>query len=224
MKTKNLTLSIFALVVTAELFSQIFGWSTIHMIVKPILMPALAAYFFFSVEKKDKLAFLVIIALLLSWLGDVMLLFQDINPIYFMLGLVSFLLAHVTYILIFSKSSEGFKPKMFTYATGFLLVMYGGLLLLLMWTGLGDLMIPVIIYTSVIMIMGAMALFRKASGASVVLIGAMLFIASDSLLALNKFYQPFASAGFWVILTYILAQFLIVTGMINYFSPLAYKE
>ena len=108
MKTKNVTLSIFALVVTAELFSQIFGWSTIHMIVKPILMPSLAAYFFFSVEKKDKRAFLVIIALLLSWIGDVMLLFQDINPIYFMLGLVSFLLAHVTYILIFSKSSEGF--------------------------------------------------------------------------------------------------------------------
>ncbi|RLD22855.1 MAG: lysoplasmalogenase [Bacteroidetes bacterium] len=224
MKTRNVTLLIFIIVVATELFSQIFGWSTTHMIVKPILMPSLAAYFFFSVEEKNKLAFLVVIALLLSWLGDVMLLIEDLNPMYFMLGLASFLLAHMTYVYIFTKSSEGFKPKMFTYATGFLLVMYGVLLLLLMWTGLGDLMIPVIIYTAVIMTMGVTALFRKANGASLVLIGAMLFIASDSLLALNKFYQPFESAGFWVILTYILAQFLIVTGMISYFSPPAYKE
>jgi uncharacterized membrane protein YhhN len=224
MKTRNVTLLIFAIVVATELFSQIYGWSKLHMIVKPILMPSLAAYFFFSITQKNKLAFLVIIALLLSWLGDVMLLFQDLNPLYFMLGLGSFLLAHITYILIFKQSSEGFKPKMFTYATGLLLAMYGVLLLLLMWTGLGDLMIPVIIYTAVIMTMGATALFRKASGASFVLIGAMLFIASDSLLALNKFYQPYASAGFWVILTYILAQFLIVTGMISYFSHLTYKE
>lgn len=224
MKAKNLTLFIFLMVVVTELLAQIFGWGTIHMVAKPILMPSLAAFFFFSVEQKNKLAFLVIIALLLSWLGDVMLLFQDLSPIYFMIGLASFLLAHISYILIFKNSSDGFKPKIFTYATGFLLIIYGILLLLLMWSGLSDLVIPVAIYTAVIMTMGITALFRKASGASLVLIGAMLFIASDSLLALNKFYQAFEAAGFWVILTYILAQYFIVIGMISYFSPPAYKE
>jgi len=68
------------------------------------------------------------------------------------------------------------------------------------------------------MVMGISALFRKANGASMVLIGAILFISSDSLLALNKFYQGFEGADFWVMLTYILAQYFIVTGMISYFS------
>lgn len=227
MKARNITLFIFLMVATIELLSRIFGWDSIgnvQITVKPLLMPSLAAYFLFSVKQKNKLAFLVIIALLFSWIGDVMLMFVELKSIYFILGLVAFLLAHITYILIFNKSSQDFKPKIFTYSTGFLLTLYGILLILLMWPGLGDLMIPVIIYTAIIMTMGITALFRKASGASLVLIGAMLFIASDSLLALNKFYQAFAAAGFWVMLTYILAQYFIVIGMISYFSPPVYKE
>jgi uncharacterized membrane protein YhhN len=227
MKAKNIILFIFLFVAVIELLSKIFGWDsigTVNITVKPLLMPSLAAYFFFSVEQKNKLAFMVIIALLFSWIGDIMLLFQELKPIYFMLGLVSFLLAHITYIVVFNRSSQSFKPKIFTYSTGFLLALYGILLLLLMWAGLGDMKIPVIIYTIIIMTMGITALFRRANGASLVLIGAMLFIASDSLLALNKFYQAFAAAGFWVMLTYILAQYLIVSGMISYFSSPAYKE
>ena len=227
MKARNITLFIFLMVATIELLSRIFGWDSIgnvQITVKPLLMPSLAAYFLFSVKQKNKLAFLVIIALLFSWIGDVMLMFVELKSIYFILGLVAFLLAHIAYILIFNKSSQDFKPKIFTYSTGFLLTLYGILLILLMWPGLGDLMIPVIIYTAIIMTMGITALFRKASGASLVLIGAMLFIASDSLLALNKFYQAFAAAGFWVMLTYILAQYFIVIGMISYFSPPVYKE
>jgi len=227
MKAKKISLVIFLFVAIIELLSIIFGWDsigTIHITVKPLLMLSLATFFIFSVESKNKLAFMVIIALLFSWIGDIMLLFQELKPIYFMLGLVSFLLAHITYIVIFNKSSQNFKPKIFTYSTGFLLALYGILLLLLMWSGLGDLKIPVIIYTIIIMTMGITALFRRANGANLVLIGAMLFIVSDSLLALNKFYQAFAAAGFWVMLTYILAQYLIVSGMISYFSSPAYKE
>jgi len=224
MKTKNLALLIFLVVLVIELLTQIYDWDTVHMYSKPMLMPSLAAYFFFSVEVKSKLAILVILALAFSWLGDIMLLFQAFKPLYFMLGLVSFLIAHVIYIVAFSKSSQGFKPKIFTYSTGFLLALYGLLLILLMWSGLGELKIPVMVYTTVIMLMGISALFRKADGASKVLIGAILFITSDSLLALNKFYQSFVAAGFWVMLSYLLAQYFIVTGMISYFSRAADKE
>lgn len=227
MKAKNITLFIFLIVAVIELLSKIFGWDNIDNVqitVKPLLMPSLAAYFFFSVKQKNKLAFLIIIALLFSWTGDVMLMFEELKPIYFMMGLVSFLLAHIIYIYVFNKSSQDFKPKIFTYSTGFLLMMFGLLMLLLMWSGLGNLKVPVTVYTSVIMIMGVSALFRKADGASAVLIGAILFIASDSLLALNKFYQNFVAADFWVMLTYILAQYFIITGMISYFSAPVRKE
>jgi hypothetical protein len=42
--------------------------------------------------------------------------------------------------------------------------------------------------------------------------GALFFMLSDSLLAINKFYRPFPLAGFLIMLSYIVAQYLIVIG------------
>jgi len=47
------------------------------------------------------------------------------------------------------------------------------------------------------------------------LAGATSFVVSDSLLAVNKFYQPFAYAGVFIMLTYCAAQYLIVRGYIE---------
>jgi len=46
--------------------------------------------------------------------------------------------------------------------------------------------------------------------------GAGLFVISDSVLAINKFYQPFEAAGILIMLTYGLAQFFIIKGAIKY--------
>jgi uncharacterized membrane protein YhhN len=48
------------------------------------------------------------------------------------------------------------------------------------------------------------------------MIGALLFVISDSVLAVNKFYQAFEAAGIVIMLTYGLAQFLIVEGAVRY--------
>jgi uncharacterized membrane protein YhhN len=45
--------------------------------------------------------------------------------------------------------------------------------------------------------------------------GAVLFVLSDSLLAINKFYQPLAFAGTLIMLTYCAAQYFIVMGFIK---------
>ena len=217
MKPRTFTLSLFVLVAALELLAEIYGWRNFILVVKPLLMPSLAAYFFFSVNRKDKLAFYLIIALLFSWLGDVLLMFTELNANYFLAGLVAFLLAHVTYIVVFRKSSLGFKPRLITYATGFSLFLFGVLLLLLLWPGLGEMRLPVMVYTVVIITMGFTSLFRQAQGASYVLVGAMLFIGSDALIAVNKFYEPITAARFWIMITYISAQFMITSGMIAYF-------
>jgi uncharacterized membrane protein YhhN len=218
MKFKCLCLIFFLFIAIVELISEIYNLKTVTMVVKPLLMPSLAALLFFSVKNKNKLTFFVIIALMFSWFGDVFLMFQEINPQYFVFGLVSFLLAHITYIFIFSKSSSEFKPSIITYSTGFSLLLFGVLMLFLLWPGLGEMQIPVLVYTMVIVGMGLVALFRKAEGASIVLIGAILFITSDSMIAINKFYEPITAARFWIMITYILAQYLITIGMINYFN------
>jgi uncharacterized membrane protein YhhN len=46
--------------------------------------------------------------------------------------------------------------------------------------------------------------------------GAMLFVLSDSLLAINRFRIGFTGAGTWVMLTYCLAQFLLARGSIRH--------
>jgi len=54
---------------------------------------------------------------------------------------------------------------------------------------------------------------RKA--ARYFLIGAAAFVISDSLLAIDKFYQPFAYAGVFIMFTYCAAQYFIVQGFIQ---------
>ncbi len=215
MKFRSIIWLIFLLVTLVELLTQIYGWGGLHTFIKPLLMPILGIALYLNVEKKTKYLYLLILALLMSWLGDVFLLFADISTLYFMLGLISFLFAHIFYVYIFTKTSDKYQPLLFTYATGFSLLLYGFLLTLYLWAGLGEMKLPVIIYMTVIMFMGLSALFRKSIGASLVLVGAILFITSDSLLAVNKFHKPIAVAGFWVMLTYILAQYFIVSGMIK---------
>lgn len=217
MKFKNILWLVFLLVALIDILGRIYNWPQTHYIFKPMLMPLLALIFYLSIEQKVSYVYLLLMGLLLSWFGDVFLLFADNGQYYFMAGLVSFLLAHLCYMVIFIKQSSKFKPQLFTYATGFTLVIYGFLLIVLLWPGLGTLKVPVIIYMLVIMGMGLSALFRKSIGGNLVLVGAFLFIASDSLLAINKFNEPIADADFWIMLTYILAQYFIVTGMLRSF-------
>jgi uncharacterized membrane protein YhhN len=66
--------------------------------------------------------------------------------------------------------------------------------------------------------MSMMALNRKGRVAqasySLVFFGSILFLISDSMIALNKFFMEFALAGFWIMITYISAQYLIMRGLI----------
>ena len=96
-------------------------------------------------------------------------------------------------------------------ATGLVVVLY---------PRLGELRLPVIVYAGVLMFMVLNALFRfqKTSASSfwMVSAGAVLFMLSDSILAINKFLQPVNHAGVWIMSTYLCGQFLIVRGLIEH--------
>ena len=88
--------SIFYLLITA------FNQEEIARILKPFLLPILviaaASSAHFGTKK------ILITALTFSWIGDVILLFADKGEIYFILGLVAFLVSHVFYIVLFSNT------------------------------------------------------------------------------------------------------------------------
>ena len=102
----------------------------------------------------------------------------------------------------------------------FPILLAGTGLMVVLYPVLGNMKIPVMVYSIVLMLMAAYALLRvgRTSRASFVwvFIGALLFMISDSLLAINKFYSAFAFANVAVMMTYINAQFMIVRGVLTH--------
>lgn len=212
-------LYLFGLLAIADLAGIIIHYTPMHQIAKPLLMPALLFTLLFATGKMPGKS-LLLAGLFFSFAGDVFLLFDSKYPICFILGLVSFLITHIFYIIYFiripSDSVSLLKRK--PYLPVIVILYVGGLLLLLI-PHLAALTIPVIIYALVLgcMLLAAMDAFykvNKTAGGSFIA-GAGLFVLSDSLLAINKFYHPIPAADFLIMLTYCAAQFLIVMGFLT---------
>ena len=156
--------------------------------------------------------------------GDVFLMFGGANM--FMAGLGSFLVMQVFYIVAFQKtlSSAGKKYlKVNWWKLVIPFALYGLIFLTILHTTMvlspknQGLWIPVVAYSICLCSMGVAAAFRIKSVSSAsfnwVLVGAILFILSDSGIALNKFLSPFEASTLFVMSTYAAAQWLIVWGI-----------
>ncbi len=195
------------------------GYERFDLFLKPILIPIIGfgAYFYRKFPTQN----ILLAALVLSWLGDVILLFTDLGEIYFILGLVCFLTAHIVYCVLFNKQKRIRKKQnkpLFIFGSVLIAFYLIGMVSVLM-PHLGDLEIPVSIYASVISIMLLFAfngfLVWEKPGNQLVFLGALFFIISDSILAVNKFYAPIPKSSFFIMLTYLLAQYLIVVGVLK---------
>jgi len=205
--------SIFYLVITA------LNQEAIARFLKPFLLPLLLVAVYNSPAFTTKK--LLLTALTFSWIGDVILLFADKGEIYFILGLVAFLVSHVFYIVLFSKQSisKTINNKIsFGAGTSLILLYFFGMITTL-GPQLGPLTVPVVIYAVVISTMLFYALKGSFQWNAIpyqsVLIGAIFFISSDSILAFNKFDQPIPQASFLIMITYLAAQFCIVWGILK---------
>lgn len=152
----------------------------------------------------------VVTGLALSLAGDVFLMLPGDR---FVPGLASFLLAHLAYVAAFSS---GIPPG----ANPFLLLpalAAAALLIRVLWRGLGRLRYPVLLYAAAIVLMVWQAWARgwelRSPGSALGAAGAALFMASDSLLALNRFRAPFAWAQAAIMATYVAAQALIALSV-----------
>lgn len=194
------------------------GREDIAWYLKPFLLPFLL-YLVYTFEKFPTKNILLT-ALLFSWIGDIILMFADKGELYFIFGLVAFLISHIVYIVVFNKQlkTEIYKNKaIFWMGVGFVLVYLIAMLTLLL-PSLGELKIPVVVYA---MIISTMLLFAfkgslhwRNPANIYVLLGAIVFVASDSILAINKFYKTLPLASFWIMTTYLVAQFCITSGIL----------
>ncbi len=201
------------------LFITAFNQEEIARVVKPFLLPILLIAVYFSESFRTKK--ILITALIFSWIGDVILLFANKGEIYFILGLVAFLISHLFYIVLFNKQtrSKSISNKLSFGAGVGLILMYFSVMIGTLGPKLGSLTLPVVIYAIVISTMLFFALKGSYQWNVIpyhsVLIGAIFFISSDSILAFNKFYQPISQAYLLIMLTYLLAQYSIVWGILH---------
>ena len=195
------------------------GREDITWFLKPFLLPFLIVAVYFHQRFSSKKILLV--ALILSWIGDIILLFADKGELYFIGGLIAFLLSHIFYILLFNKQLKIYLKKSRTiYWIGITsIITYLLVMMVVLMPYLGDLLLPVFVYAMTISIMLLFALkgflnWQKPANIYI-FIGAIIFVASDSVLAFDKFYAAIPYSSFFIMSTYLAAQYLIVIGILK---------
>ncbi len=199
---------------------EYFEQNTFRYILKPLLLLSLSIYFYKqTVGAKNLFSNLIQAGLFFSFIGDCALLFAGISELYFIIGLLFFLVAQVCYCSAFRKSHKNLWPPFFSlqFIVSVLpFVLLSAFVFFWIKDSLHNLLYPVLVYILVITLMGILAALRykKVSflSFSLILAGAIFFMISDTLLAINKFKEAFNLAGVSIMSTYILAQFLIVEG------------
>jgi uncharacterized membrane protein YhhN len=149
--------------------------------------------------------YMILTGLVFSLAGDVFLMLPSDQ---FVAGLVAFLIAHLFY-------SAAFASEMSTLIGWHLIpfVIYGIVIYIILVPSLGKLKLPVLIYILVILMMAWLAWERLSqtgqSGALLASIGAVLFIISDTVLAIGRFRRAFKLSRALNLTTYFAAQSLI---------------
>jgi uncharacterized membrane protein YhhN len=221
MKGKHWML-LFIIILAGDIVGVQLDNTLLQTIFKPLIIPVLSGYIYAQVKNSTSgLSKWIFLALLFSWIGDVLLMFDKRGEIFFLLGLSAFLIAHIFYIVFFHKVRirENIKSNWWLLL---IVVIYYAALIILLSPHLGDKKIPVRIYGIVISFMFMLAMhmlfIKNKTTGKWMMIGALLFVISDSVLAINKFYKPFEQAGVIIMLTYGLAQLFIVKGAVGYIN------
>lgn len=213
------------------IFLAIFDWITVlfnlrraEYVLKPSVIVVLLAWLVLAGNQNPQLWWFSA-ALVFSLAGDVLQLLTDK---FLLAALFSFLLAHLAYVIGFTPS---FPPISIATLALILLIgftvdrIYRIIAASLKSQGRTNLVKPVLIYSIAIglMVFSALTTMIRPEKewaifpAILASIGALLFFTSDTMLAWNKFVQPFRSSRILVMVTYHLAQFaIIIAAVANY--------
>jgi uncharacterized membrane protein YhhN len=222
-------ITIYILILSAHLYAQILGndFSTLQFVTKILLLPTLMVFLAVQnyVENSPKGKWFVMLAMLGSFLGDLLLSYENL----FIIGMVAFMTTHVFNIFMFNsihKISEP-KSKKFLVFT-IVLIAFCVVIYLLLQKAMGTLIYPILVYMALICSAALMAIHAggNTEGAMISKLfwfpGMLFFISSDAVLAFNKFdwsiHHPIKNIGLVTMLTYGMAQLLLAKGYQLYFT------
>ena len=223
-KFNNLFLILFLIITILDLFSgSVEAFQPLRWFFKPMVMLSLTAYYAFHTMVKSYFDRWVIGAFTFAFYGDVLLI-KGKQELFFLLGVGAFAVCHIIYIYLF-RINTGSRNDFFRQilkqkfsSAAILLISLAAYILL--FPKLGAMNIPVLIYIALICTMALAASTRRKYTSKrdywLGVSGAVIFMASDAILAIDKFFIPFPMASVYIMGTYAIAQYLIAHSFIEH--------
>ncbi|NNC70526.1 MAG: lysoplasmalogenase [Flavobacteriaceae bacterium] len=206
---------LFFLIGALDILMLILKELPLRFITKPLIVFSLAFLYLATVKKANKI---YLVALFFTIFTDILLLFKGSN--YFLLGLVTLSMTHLSYIVIVKKDLGSCQlNKLLISAIPFMIAILS--VIFIIHTNLGSLLVPVIVYGFIMIVLGSLSFcnyLKKRDKSSLFLVlGIFLFVSSAGIVAIERFVLPHRELELGVIImsTYIISQFLIYSYMIQ---------
>lgn len=201
---QRITLLAFTLSALAYLLTIPYSPYPGSLLVKALPVLILLGVAWVSLEGRARL--FMAVALLFSACGDIFLEMNKFTP-----GLASFLVAQLSYAWYFFSERDTHSVP-YTRLAVVLAIMLGVSYPVV--ANAGEIVIPVAVYMSAICLMGiGAALYRQPS--TILFAGALLFVASDSMIGINRFVVTLPGSKYPIMITYYAAQLLILWGVMR---------
>ena len=217
---------VFLIIVAGDLVGEYLRLPAMDHIFKPLIMIWIGSYFLLYSKGIEKgVVRLTLIAFFASWVGDLFMMFSD-EFLFFVLGIASFLTAQVVYVFLFLRTINLSGKKSFLKKKPVWLIIYivyGMIIYMLLFPHLEGVLKPaVLVYMLAILSMSSMALNRFGNGHPIsftlVFAGSLVFIVSDSMIAINRFLVAIPYEGLLIMITYISAQYLMMRGLLKQYE------
>ncbi len=204
---------LFFLIVTVDSLGIVLNEMILRYIFKPLISLSLMALYLVMTAKVN---LFYIVALIFAFVADVLLL--NSSNEFFMLALGSFLLMHLSYLIIITADIYNYNTKKLSVIlVPFLIV----LVLVIVFTsqGIKEFLWPIIVYGLIVCAFGALSFYhyleRKSDTSLMIFFGAFFFIISNGMSAIEKFRLENRDLAVGIMFTYTLAQLLICLYMIR---------
>lgn len=213
--------SLYAAALVVTIVAQMNGLHTLEYVCKPLLMVILSSWFYFNSRRVgDRFTLLIQVGLFFALVGDVMLMLTHKDQFFFLVGLGAFLMTQLCYTFAFAQNIVDNHAGPGVFVSWLIALGLGTFAFFFGWTLLPAvdevMFMPIVAYLIAITAMGTAAGFRYRRtfplSFLLVLVGALLFITSDAILATERFVRHMEHARWSVMVTYGMAQFLIAAG------------
>lgn len=209
-------LGIFIVFSCVHLFASYKQDKNLRAISKPVLLLSLLGFY---IETVSNPSWFVILALLFSWLGDVLLIPQGVK--WFTAGGISFSVSHVFFVLAYVNVTDFNEVPLISIII--FAIIFVGLVVYILFKLKPHLpkalFYPMIAYLLANGAMNCFAIYRLIScfslGSIITVLGAFLFFVSDSTLFFVRFKKDSKiKTHFPVMITYLLGELLIIVGLV----------